>query len=400
MKRTLLALISATLLLCLFVGAVGCNSADTSDGTDDATPTEAPTDKPTEAPTEEPTEEPTEAPTEKPTEIQRPITPAAYSLFDDWRSFKICGRVQYDTKGIVCDSTASGIEFTGVMKGLITVELDCDDDTYFSVYIDGVKLEERLFADKDTEFLTIADLGDEAAEHTVRLLKQTEPQWSLCLMKTVAITGYLLDPPADKDFYIEFIGDSLTTGYGNLGDSRSQDPGTAIWQDGTEAYAFLAAEELGADYTIAAASGVGIDKGWTNFSMDDFYPSASYYRSKAKDHYDPRTPDLIVINIGTNDQDCGSSKEKFVQGVKDLINYLRETYNEDVTIIWAYNLGGYGCDDWAFEAIEELGGEDNGIYTLRMEHERSGANGHPNLEGHLAAKDVLVDFINEKKLLK
>ena len=58
MKRKLFALISIALLLCMLIGATGCNSADTNEPATDAPTTDAPTDKPTEAPTETTTEEP------------------------------------------------------------------------------------------------------------------------------------------------------------------------------------------------------------------------------------------------------------------------------------------------------------------------------------------------------
>ena len=433
MKRFLMSIVCLILSLSLLPLAVACNSqnqekptdakpqdntekkpqasedstqkpteAPTEEPSDEPTekPTEAPTEEPSDEPTEKPTEEPSDKPTEKPTEApQRPVVSAAYSLVDDNELFKTYGRVQLASEGLVCDFTASGIEFSGYMKGTVEVEIECDADTYFTVYIDGERVEERLFADKDTQYLTIADLGDEPAEHTIRFLKQTEPQWSLMMIKNVILTGYIENTPEDRDFYIEFIGDSLTTGYGNLGNSKSEDPGTAIWQDGTQSYAFIASEALNADYTIAACSGIGIDKGWTSFSMCDFYPCGSYYRSKTKDHFDARVPDLIVINLGTNDNDRGSKKDAFCQGVIDLILDLRESYNTDVPIIWAYHFGGDAREEWAFEAIESLGGESYGIYTLKLEDNRYGANGHPNLEGHYTAAEILTKFIEDNYLL-
>lgn len=394
-----LSLILCALLLVSPLLLAGCNTEEE--------PTDAPTDAPTEAPAADPTEEitdaptdaPTDEPTEKPTDAPRPLVPSTYSLFDDWRSFKACGRVQYLGDGLACDSTASGIEFTGYMKGIVEVEVDCNTDTYFTVFIDGERVEERIYADSETEFLTIADLGDEPAEHTIRFLKQTEAHWSLALIKNVVVTGYLLDPSYDKPYYIEFVGDSLTTGYGNIGNSQSSDPGSALWQDGTLAYPFLACEELDADYTIAACSGVGIDKGYTYFSIDEFYEAASFDRDKKAKHYDPRVPDIIVINLGTNDKDNGSSESAFKEGAKNLILSLREQYGEQVPVVWAFDLGGYGCDDWIYEVIEELGGEDAEIYTLTMTRNTSGANGHPDLEGHVTAADELVSFIEEKELL-
>ena len=53
----------------------------------------------------------------------------------------------------------------------------------------------------------------------------------------------------------------------------------------------------------------------------------------------------------------------------------------------------------SLDVIEQLGGEENEIYTFKMTYNNEGANGHPNLEAHYAAADELVSFIKDKKLL-
>ena len=85
------------------------------------------------------------------------------------------------------------------------------------------------------------------------------------------------EAPANKDKNIEFIGDSIVCGHENLCQSGDADQGKAVNEDGTRAFAYLTSELLGADCSVIGCSGIGIDKGFTNFSEDDFYPKTSYY---------------------------------------------------------------------------------------------------------------------------
>ena len=52
--------------------------------------------------------------------------------------------------------------------------------------------------------------------------------------------------PEDNRRIIEFIGDSISTGFGALGTTSDSDGGSPKWQDATVAYPFLTAKALGA----------------------------------------------------------------------------------------------------------------------------------------------------------
>jgi lysophospholipase L1-like esterase len=398
----------ARALLCLFLfvsllfplSMGGCQDARTEETTD------ANTDQTTQNLTER-TEQPTmnettiTTPQEKPNTPTNPIELVAntYDFCKNREHFKRYGRMLEKASGLTCDFTASGIEFCGKMLGDVVVSLSCSADTYFTVFIDGVRQEERFYATSATKQLCIASFA-EAGEHTVRMVKQTEAQWSLCLLESVSITGFLYPAPTDREFLIEFIGDSLTSGYGNLGDSSTPVAGIALMQDGTQTYAFLTAEALDVDYNMVSCSGIGIAKGWTAVNEIDFYQKSSYYRSDSVYHNDnSRIPDVIVINLGTNDQDRGCDEASFKAGVKELIAYLRAFYGAEVPIVWAYDMMSYGCFTWARPVLAELGGERAGIYTVQLTRNNAGAGHHPALEGHYKSSEQLVQFILDKKLL-
>ena len=404
-------------------------------------PTEAPTGAPTEAPTAKPTTKPTEKPTEEEKEEididSIDLADTTYYLDDeaDLEFFKLHGRMQVvEDKGLSCDFVASGIEFYGIFEGDITLDILCekvnDNEAYFTVYINGERQEDTYNGTKRSEGYCHVTEGKNTVTiaknlkkdlYTIRVLKQTESNYALTCFQTMSCTGLLLDPPKDKDLYIEYIGDSLTCGMGSAGDTSIKGGGSAQgkngadWEDGTLGYAFTSAEELDADCSIISESGIGISGSWFGATMPEFYLKASYRRSSSEGYDFERVPDLIVINLYTNDRyldaDHASYKgqllEKICPDTKAFIESIREAYGEDVPIVW---VGGVWKDTQlnnffgeVKNAISQLGGEAANIYVLEVNEyaeNKQGAEGHPSAEGHQKTKNELVDFLYEKELVK
>ncbi|MGC3960998.1 MAG: discoidin domain-containing protein [Verrucomicrobiota bacterium] len=108
--------------------------------------------------------------------------------------------------------------------------------------------------------------------------------------------GLLLDVgattsfPAVSDTLIEFIGDSITTGY--------TDP-----QANVSDYAWVCAEKLNAEHTQIAYPGVNLVSGYSGTGMDThFFKSQSLNYPAAPDWgFTNYTPKIVVINLGQND---------------------------------------------------------------------------------------------------
>lgn len=320
-----------------------------------------------------------------------------YSLIDDIAGFKLHGRRMLLSDGVGCDHTMSGIEFEGMMCGKVTVSLSCTADTYFTVFIDGERAEQRFAATAETTELVIADF-DTAKVRNVRLLKQTEPQFSLCTLKSVTLTGELNAAPAPKPLYIEFLGDSITCGYGNLGKPGAREPGHQIWHDGTRSFAALTALALDADCSLISCSGIGVNKGYPFFDMQQYYEKASFFRdwtSEGSNHVFGRVPDVAVINLGTNDAGLGAAEQGLKESVRKLITFVRTAYGKNMPVIWVHNMMGECRFDWTKTVLEDMGGESAGIYTVCAEPDHNGTNGHPGPNGHTAAAQKLTEKIKE-----
>ena len=371
--RAVRILVSLLLMLTLLpVGLIGCNDA-------------------------EPTDTQTEAPTEKPTEKVEEIKGEEISISENADKLKTWGRYEITDDGIVCDHTASGIEFNGVMQGTVYIDIKTNAETYFTVFVDGVRQRTRFSVSggRYPERIAIAELK-EAGEHNIRILKQTEARYSTAELQTLVIDGYLTEAPENRDYYIEFIGDSITCGMGNLGTSVNTDAQNATYEDGTYSYAFLASEDLGADCSVISQSGIGIAKSWFD-PIKDFYTKLSYCRDKDTDYGFSRTPDMVVINLGTNDYYRGSEPEAVTAGAIELMELIRSSYGAEVTILWAYGAMGECMFDAVSAAIDTLGGEGARIYSCELTENTAGAAGHPNKSGHIIASTDLKNFIIEIK---
>ena len=320
------------------------------------------------------------------------------------------GRYQILSDGIGCDHCATGIElcFEGVgeitLSLYTTVEKEHCDSAYFTVYLDGERMQKRLEAPAGEHTVTVVELC-ERGKHILKIVKQCESNYNLCTLRSISLDGDLLSPPPQRDKYIEYIGDSLSCGMGNLGKSGVENPQTSLWEDVTQGYTYRSAEMLSADCSIISESGIGLAGSWFD-PLFDFYSAWSYKRDKDVKYDFARIPDLVVINLVTNDYylNCDlkiCSVEEVIEKTKELILFVRKAYGKDIPIVWVgrFMYLGERYINAVDTAIAELSGEDAAIYRLDVPTSRGGAHGHPDIAGHTVASDMLVEFIKKNNLL-
>lgn len=385
-QRNVLRLLSAFLICLLCFGLVSCNTENPSPEAESPQPS-----------TEQTPENESDADDEK------KVVSATYALGEVKDRIKVLGRTSMVGTGISCDFTASGIEFSAYMEGDVKLHLSCTETTYYSVYVDGVQLSERCLVNPTDSVITLASF-EEGGVHTIRILKQTEAQYALSVLNALEMTGYWLDPPQEKKFYIEFIGDSISCGFGNL--ATSNIPSTEVldnaqlYSDGTQSFAFLASEKLNADCSVVGCGGIGlVTTGYCPFVESEFYTKQSYFRSSSQEYTPERTPDLVVINLGTNDENYSVRDDQYIEKVKELIALVRETYGENVSIVWCYNMMNESKADALKTAIADLNGTYAGLYLCELSRNRNGGAGHPDVAGHITASEELVTLIQENRLL-
>ena len=389
LKRILSLLLSC--LLCLSLVACDQPTQDTANSDTQQSDTE------------------TEATETTDTEAPKVIETKTYKLTEILSNIKALGRTTTAGNGLACDFSGSGIEFNAYVEGAITLKVavskgvadGLNDDCYFTLYIDGVRQEQRLKAAKSsTTTLTLATF-DEGGVHNIRLVKQTEPRNSITVLNDLSFTGYFEAAPEKAPYRIEFLGASILSGYGNLisggGAAEAQ---KAVNQDVTQAFTYLTAEALGADCSIVSASGLGLVRGYRSFSAPSLFSASSLYRSEAE-KYTPTEPvDLVVINLAGNDKGKNVTVDEWKSAAFDLMATVRQTYGADTAIVWVYVTTSPYFPEVTEELVNMLGGSSDGLYVCKLTQNTAGGNNHPDLAGHLVCTQELTQFILENNILK
>ena len=139
--------------------------------------------------------------------------------------------------------------------------------------------------------------------HTVVLRKRSEANLGTITIGKITTDG-IFGTDLAPTRRIEIIGDSISVGYGL--DGVNPCTNTAAVEDNPKTYGALAAEKLGADYSVVAWSGRGVLRNYAGDTTSPLLPEL-YTRYGANDadgsYTFPTTsrPDVVVINLGTND---------------------------------------------------------------------------------------------------
>lgn len=191
--------------------------------------------------------------------------------------------------------------------------------------------------------------------------------------------------------YIEFVGDSITVGNGNL-IPNGQGKGELEYMDATQSYGYLTAKSLGADYSLVAISGIGASVGWTSYNMQTVYPKLRYPKDSSTNYNFARKPDVVVLALGTNDYQCrqtyGKTWDDIKAGFASMLNLVRQK-NPSAKVVWIHGMMTTEVGYLIEEVIQEAGGTANGLYTLQLDKNNAGGNGHPLASAHKQyAKDL------------
>ena len=333
-------------------------------------------------------------------EAVKPLTEKTSNIIDHTEDvFLSVGRTYVRNGGLACDFTCTGIRFNAYCEGSVSVNLSTSSTTYFTVYIDGVRQEQRIKATSSTTWVEIAtDL--ERDNYEIMLVKQSQFTMATTELKQVKINGtFAEEMPAEKELFIEFYGDSILNGSNIFKGGTS-----AATSDGTQAFGWLTAEALGADCNIIGCGGLGLFISGSNFVMSDVWNlNGSLNVSGVTKYKFERTPDAVVVELGVNDDVRGASATDYKRAVLEFVEKIRNKYGDDVPIVWVY--GYYEQDYWELtkEALDSAyDGEEDNIYYCQLSPSNipksEGGDGiHPGVETSKVMAEELTAFL--KKVL-
>jgi lysophospholipase L1-like esterase len=353
-----------------------------------------------------PTIKPPPSPTPLPTVAAPQSSGSVTNTYDaDDERIQFNGRFDFqDPKAPAFDWSATTIELN--FSGTSLTILLKDGRNSYNVLIDGQP--QLLKTEMGMEAYLVANDLDPGRHH-VTLSKRTEAYVGAAEFLGLEITGGELEQiPMAPARLIEFIGDSITTGYGNEGESPECwfTPDT---QNADQTYAAMTARELNAAYSLIALSGLGVirnlraDSAVSAETAVDFIDRTLGLNPFITWPADRRVPDAVIINLGTNDYSSIPFPEDddFISAYLELLGAVRKRYPD--VIIFA--IAGPLMLDPASRLIEtavarfRTGNNDNLIEFVFIENnlepsaEDFGCDFHPNVHGHRKIAEQLIPII-------
>ncbi len=286
----------------------------------------------------------------------------------------------------------------------------------FGVRVDGDLVVDRRMEEREETVSVFESRTPWGAE--VHFQKLSEGTQSLLAVRRIVTDGKV-EPLAEKGLKIEFIGDSITAGYGVEGRSGEEDFSTATENAG-KSYAGLAAAWLDADAMLSAFSGHGIVSGFTGDpeqrNESELVPP--YYEAVGRNgfrlpsgriieeipwDFSAWQPDKVLVNLGTNDLswvgDHADRKDEYRQRFKEFLYTVRKN-NPGAMILCILGIMGTGLNDYMVKAVNEYRAEagDNRIHSMTLQEQDMardgcGSNYHPSAQTQRRLAEKVKYFI-------
>eukprot|EP01105_Mastigella_eilhardi_P022638 TRINITY_DN559_c0_g1_i2.p1 TRINITY_DN559_c0_g1~~TRINITY_DN559_c0_g1_i2.p1 ORF type:complete len:217 (+),score=47.23 TRINITY_DN559_c0_g1_i2:402-1052(+) len=198
---------------------------------------------------------------------------------------------------------------------------------------------------------------------------------------------------------IEVIGDSLSCGYGDLGDNPYCDWSTDT-EDSTLSWGSLVAQNFSAQLYIEAWSGMGIVRNYGDPNTTSEYPFPTLFpRTLGSSDTSPEwdfkqyQPDVVLVNLGTNDYSTAPTPphDVFVDGYVSFLTSLRGWYPNAELFAVCGPVTTDECCQAVSDAVDAFG-DAHFVYALNILSWPTdyGCDTHPSITGQqkLAAKVI------------
>lgn len=314
------------------------------------------------------------------------------------------GRVLFDETGAArfdWVGTTFRFRFSG---NACAVRVSDTKKNFCLVFIDGREVGEVTFEGTDS-YCVLVD-GLTAGPHTLTVFKRTEAGEGRTTLHSIVFPsgGCLLPWSGSSDRRIEFIGNSITCGFG----ADTADPGAQYCPETENAYhsyASIAARYFGADYTMIAHSGQGVVRNYGD--KERLSESTMLHRyGKVFDTPDAPAwdfaswqPHVVVIELGTNDFSVGipPTSEEFVAGYLHLIGSIRQAYGKIPILCLSSPLS---SDEKLYAALRQaVAVSDDQVWFVPilpsiLDFRSDIGAGHPNYSGHKKIAMVLIPYLS------
>ncbi len=277
---------------------------------------------------------------------------------------------------------------------------------YAGISEDGENLSRRFIC-REEGWYTLFE--GEKGSHSLRLIKLTENMRGKLLLASLETDGTLLPVPVENKPLIEFIGDSITCGYGNEAPGRDE-PFRPEEENGWMSFGPQAARRLGMEFSCLSVSGIAVSKsknGKFTFpcpQMNALYPYTDRLmeekseKTLTKWDFTAHPAAIVLINLGTNDVNPIRFTDSRTEGDEEEVwfteqyqTFLKQvrSLNRDCHIVCTLGPLDYYLYDQIEKAVrryrQETGDQKITAFKLtgvNLLTEGFGADGHPSMKTH------------------
>lgn len=256
---------------------------------------------------------------------------------------------------------------------------------------------------------------------TVRVMKFSEAAFGYAGFTSLELEGDLLSSPESpataSQLKLEFIGDSITCGYGIEG-VWEKDTFTTQQERPDKAYAFLTAKALGAQVQLCSWSGIGLISNYvdpetimlpdTHWLMQANWPytdkSLSLRLGIEPEVWDGAgyEPDIVVIHLGTNDISWVRGMEErrleYTAQLRQLIEAVHRR-SPRAKICCCLGIMGEQLNSSVEEAVNLFKKDFPNVaakavlFTQQLEEDGIAADWHPSAVTHKKAAELLAEAL-------
>lgn len=325
---------------------------------------------------------------------------------------KLMGRSSTFDGKLLLSFSGSGLEY--ICKGDYTEITVSKENPYtpeshlprFALYADG-----NLIVDECLDEISKTYRIDTSYSGTkITLIKLSEALFSsMTVDKIGAYSIEDIEPSEKGKISIEFIGDSITCGYGI--DAGAYGMFSTETENFSKTYAYLTCRKLEAECSAVSFSGYGVVSGYTDngYKTDKLvmneYEKASLPTGKDAPLWDfgENEKDVVVVNLGTNDASyCSGSatrRSEFVSSYTELLETVRKHNKEAyiLCILGDMNNSLYPSIESAVKEFCDRTG-DKRVEAMKTDFRMSEndivIDGHPGEKSNACAGDILSEKIS------
>ena len=307
------------------------------------------------------------------------------------------GRLREHDNALFMEFSACNFTLSGYFKGDITALIE---HTVFDTADTGNQGLIFVEIDGNTANPTMIELGRNTSKtvtlatnlsegyHTVKVSKGVHSRFDGLHIRHITMYG-TPERSKTKQHKIEFLGDSITSGMGVYAGN--------VQVYSYHSYANMTADALDAEYYSVANSGWCFSKILNaGNAIPTIYDKNSHNYKLGYWDFTQYMPDVVVINLGTNDKfNTTATQAIYRSEIHLLLNTVRKN-RPNAEIYWAYGMMDSTHEDWIQAAVEEFGATDSKVHFIHLPINTAGMYGHPDIPGQRAAAKVLTEEISAR----